>query len=111
MQKQRSRVCGKSVVANCAPELEKITERADGAEPYIKIHTFRKDSVFMLMISNSFTGKLTHGSDGLPLTAKRGGGHGIGLKNIQRVAKKYMGYVSVEQSGDEVTVGIMLQIL
>ena len=91
--------------------LNNCMESVNGAEPYIKIHTFQKDSVFMLMISNSFTGKLTHGSDGLPLTTKRGGGHGIGLKNIQRVAKKYMGYISVEQSGDEVTIGIMLQIL
>ena len=50
-------------------------------------------------------------AEGIPYTAKKNGEHGIGLKNMRRVAKKYMGDLSFEQNGDEVTVGIMLQIV
>lgn len=91
--------------------LNNCLESVNGKDPYIRIQAFRKNSVFMLIISNSFTGKLRiDPGDGLPHTVKQGAEHGIGLKNMRRVAKKYMGDLSFEQKGDEVTVGIMLQI-
>ena len=91
--------------------LNNCMESVNGEKPYIRIQAFRKNSVFMLIISNSFEGRLfTNPADGLPYTTKKGGGHGIGLKNMLRVAKKYMGDLSFEQNGNEVTVGIMLQI-
>lgn len=91
--------------------LNNCMESVNGENPYIRIQAFRKNSVFMLIISNSFEGKLfINPADGLPCTTKKGGGHGIGLKNMLRVAKKYMGDLSFEQNGNEVTVGIMLQV-
>ena len=91
--------------------LNNCMESVNGEKPYIRIQTFRKNSIFMLIISNSFEGRLlTNPADGLPYTTKKGGGHGIGLKNMLRVAKKYMGDLSFEQNGNEVTVGIMLQV-
>ncbi len=91
--------------------LNNCMESVNGTKPYIRIQAFRKNSIFMLIISNSFEGKiLVNPANGLPYTTKKGSGHGIGLKNIRRVAKKYMGDLSFEQNGNEVTVGIMLQI-
>lgn len=91
--------------------LNNCLESVNGENPYIKVQAFRKDSVFMLIISNSFTGRLRmDATEGLPFTTKKSGGHGIGLKNMRRVARKYMGDLSFEQGKDEVTVGIMLQI-
>lgn len=91
--------------------LNNCMESVNGEKPYIRIQAFLKNSVFMLIVSNSFEGKLlTNPADGLPYTTKKGGGHGIGLKNMLRVAKKYMGDLSFEQNGNEVTVGIMLQV-
>ena len=91
--------------------LNNCMESVNGKKPYIRIHAFRKNSIFMLIISNSFEGKISiNPADGLPYTTKKGSGHGIGLKNMLRVAKKYMGDLSFEQNGNEVTVGIMLQI-
>ncbi len=91
--------------------LNNCMESVNGENPYIRIQAFRKNSIFMLIISNSFEGKiLINPANGLPYTTKKGSGHGIGLKNIRRVAKKYMGDLSFEQNGNEVTVGIMLQI-
>lgn len=91
--------------------LNNCMESVNGEKPYIRIQAFLKNSVFMLIVSNSFEGKLlTNPADGLPYTTKKDGGHGIGLKNMLRVAKKYMGDLSFEQNGNEVTVGIMLQV-
>ena len=91
--------------------LNNCMESVNGEKPYIRIQAFRKNSVFMLIISNSFEGRLfTNPADGLPYTTKKGSGHGIGLKNMLRVAKKYMGDLSFEQNGNEVMVGIMLQV-
>ncbi len=91
--------------------LNNCMESVNGTGPYIKIQTFRKDSIFMLLINNSFEGRLMlDPADGFPHTTKKSGEHGIGLKNIRRVAKKYMGDLSFEQNGDEVTLGVMLQI-
>lgn len=91
--------------------LNNCMDAVNGENPYIKIQAFRKNSIFMLIISNSFAGRLLiNPADGLPYTTKKGGGHGIGLKNMLRVAKKYMGDLSFEQNRNEVTVGIMLQI-
>ena len=91
--------------------LNNCMESINGKNPYIRIQAFRKNSIFMLIISNSFEGRIPiNPADGLPYTTKKGDGHGIGLKNMQGVAKKYMGDLSFEQNGNEVTVGIMLQI-
>ena len=90
--------------------LNNCMESVNGENPYIRIQAFRKNSIFMLIISNSFEGKLPINPDGFPYTTKKSGGHGIGLKNMLRVAKKYMGDLSFEQNKNEVTVGIMLQI-
>jgi len=83
--------------------LNNCMESVNGKKPYIRIHAFRKNSIFMLIISNSFEGKIS-------IYHADGSGHGIGLKSMLRVAKKYMGDLSFEQNGNEVTVGIMLQI-
>ena len=91
--------------------LNNCMESINGKNPYIRIQAFRKNSIFMLIISNSFEGRIPiNPAGGLPYTTKKGDGHGIGLKNMQGVAKKYMGDLSFEQNGNEVTVGIMLQI-
>ena len=91
--------------------LNNCLESVNGEDPYIKVQAFRKNSVFVLITSNSFTGRLRmDAAEGLPFTTKKSGGHGIGLKNMRRVARKYMGDLSFEQDKDEVTVGIMLQI-
>lgn len=82
--------------------LNNCMESVNGEKPYIKVHAFRKNSIFMLIISNSFKGRLRiDPAEGIPYTAKKNGEHGIGLKNMRRVAKKYMGDLSFEQNGDE----------
>ena len=91
--------------------LNNCMESANGDKPYIRIYSFRQNRVYTLIIRNSFQGKLYIDLEsGLPFTTKKSGEHGIGLKNIRMVARKYMGDVSFEQRDGEVIVSIMLQI-
>ncbi len=97
-----------SVILNNA--LNNCLENVNGSNPYISISSFQQNSVFMIIIKNSFAGEINWDDNGLPKTTKSEKGHGIGLNNILRVAKLYMGDISFEQTDDEVILSIMLQI-
>lgn len=97
-----------SVIMNNA--LNNCMENVSGDDPYISISSFRKNSIFMITIKNSFGGHLNFGDSDLPETTKSGREHGMGLNNIRRVARMYMGDISLEQGNEEVILSIMMQI-
>lgn len=97
-----------SVIMNNA--LNNCMENVSGDDPYISIYSFRKNSIFMITIKNSFGGHLNFGDSDLPETTKSGRKHGMGLNNIRRVARMYMGDISLEQGNEEVILSIMMQI-
>ena len=81
-----------------------------GDDPYISISSFRKNSIFMITIKNRYEGELNYKDSDLPETTKSGKEHGIGLHNIRRVARMYLGDISLEQENQEVVLSIMLQV-
>ena len=97
-----------SVIMNNA--LNNCMENVSGDNPYISISSFRKNSIFMITIKNSFGGQLNFGDSDLPETTKFGKEHGMGLNNIRRVARMYMGDISLEQGNEEVILSIMMQV-
>ena len=97
-----------SVIMNNA--LNNCMENVSGDNPYISISSFRKNSIFMITIKNSFVGHLNFGDSDLPETTKSGREHGMGLNNIRRVARMYMGDISLEQGNEEVILSIMMQV-
>ena len=97
-----------SVIMNNA--LNNCMENVSGDDPYISISSFRKNSIFMITIKNSFGGQLNFGGSDLPETTKSGREHGMGLNNIRRVARMYMGDISLEQRNEEVILSIMMQV-
>lgn len=97
-----------SVIMNNA--LNNCMENVSGDDPYISISSFRKNSIFIITIKNSFGGQLNFGDSDLPETTKSGREHGIGLNNIRRVARMYMGDISLEQGNEEVILSIMMQV-
>ena len=46
---------------------------------------------------------------GLPVSKSPKVGHGIGMTNMQKLARKYNGDVTVKQSGSEVIVSVIMQ--
>lgn len=97
-----------SVIMNNA--LNNCMENVSGDDPYISISSFRKNSIFMITIKNSFGGQLNFGDSDLPETTKSGMEHGMGLNNIRRVARMYTGDISLEQGNEEVILSIMMQV-
>lgn len=97
-----------SVIMN--NDLNNCMENVSGDDPYISISSFRKNSIFMITIKNSFGGQLNFGDSDLPETTKSGREHGMGLNNIRRVARMYMGDISLEQGNEEVILSIMMQV-
>jgi len=98
-----------SVILNNA--LDNSLESVNGELPYIDISSYRKNNIFMIVISNSFQGKAEIDDDtGLPVSTKKGAGHGLGLENIRRVAQMYLGDIAFEQEEGKVILTVMLQL-
>ncbi|MCM1155214.1 MAG: GHKL domain-containing protein [Roseburia sp.] len=99
-----------SVILNNA--LENAFEAAAAtAAAYVSLQTCRKKNAYLIIVRNSYDGKLRLSAEGIPETTKDDRGlHGLGLKNIRSVVEKYFGTLAIEQSGNEVILTIMLMI-
>ncbi|MBR2214981.1 MAG: sensor histidine kinase [Selenomonadaceae bacterium] len=63
----------------------------------IEIRAYEKGSLFFIEAENDFVGDLALGDNGLPLTTKADKHwHGLGLDNIRRAARKYLGDIEIE---------------
>ena len=100
-----------SIILNNALQnaVENIEEE-EGA--HISIKSYRRNNAYMIEISNSFTGTLRWDVEcGLPITSKSSSdGHGYGLHNIQKVAKKYFGDIDIVLKDGEFMLSIMLML-
>lgn len=98
-----------SVILNNA--LDNSMEAVNGTSPYISISSYQKNNIFMILISNSFEGNIVIDDDTeLPVSTKKGIGHGLGLANVRRVAQMYLGEIAFEQEEGKATLTVMLQI-
>lgn len=70
--------------------------KAEG-EKQISLRSYVKGSLFFIEIENDFSGEIVIDEEsGLPVSSKGNGKlHGIGISNIQRCAKKYMGDIDI----------------
>ncbi len=70
--------------------------RAEG-EKQIRLRSYVKESLFFIEIENDFSGDIAMEKEsGLPVSSKGNGKlHGIGISNMQRCAKKYMGDIDI----------------
>lgn len=97
-----------SVILNNA--LQNALEYAEGDEKYVSVLSYRRDNAYMIEIGNSFHGSLQWDTQsGLPVTSKeKSNGHGYGLSNIRKVAKKYAGDIAVDLKDATFLLSILL---
>lgn len=64
----------------------------------VTLHSYMKGTLFFIEVKNDFDGAVTLDNEtGLPLTNKKDKHmHGVGLSNIRKCARKYMGEVDIE---------------
>ncbi|MCM1541767.1 MAG: ATP-binding protein [Blautia sp.] len=76
--------------------------KAEGTKQ-IKLHSYVKGSLFFIEVENDCSENVViEKESGLPVSSKENGKlHGIGISNIQRCAKKYMGDIDIVISDTE----------
>ncbi len=76
--------------------------KVDG-QKRMRLHSYVKGSLFFIEIENDFCGAVVMEEEsGLPVSSKKNKKlHGIGISNIQRCAKKYMGDIDIVISETE----------
>lgn len=83
---------------------------SDDLTPYIRVTSVTKKNFYLIEMVNSYEGILSIDSEtGLPVSKSPEVGHGIGMTNMQKLARKYNGDVTVKQSGYEVIVSVIMQ--
>ena len=95
--KQQIDVYDIGIVLNNA--LENAIEASGKAEgkKSISLRSYMKGNLFFIEVENDFCGELAiNGETGLPVSSKEDKRlHGLGIENIQRCAKKYMGDIDI----------------
>lgn len=78
----------------------------------VSIRSYRRNNAYMIEITNSFAGDLQWDPEsGLPATSKKDAqGHGYGLSNIRRVARKYAGDIAIDIKDGSFCLSVMLMM-
>lgn len=100
-----------SVILNNA--LRNALENSEKSkEPHIFVRSYRRKNAYMIEVCNSFTGNLQWDAENeLPITSKEKlDGHGYGLANIRKVARKYSGDIDIVLKNGEFWLSIMLML-
>ncbi len=91
------------VLNNALENAIEASSKLDGKKN-IRLRSYMKGNLFFIEVENDFSGELILNSEtGLPISSKEDKQlHGLGMENIQRCAKKYMGDidVSIRNMGD-----------
>ena len=100
-----------SVILNNA--LQNAVENTDGMkDAWLSIQSYHRNNAYMIEIGNSFTGTLQWNAESeLPITSKtKTDGHGYGLNNIRKVAKKYCGDIDIVLRDGKFLLSVMLMM-
>ncbi len=86
-----------NALENAIEACGRITCCDAAVEKQIKLHSYVKGSLFFIEVENDFTEEIIiEQGSGLPVSSKGNGKlHGLGLSNIQRCARKYMGDIDI----------------
>ena len=66
-------------------------------EPEVHLKSVLHTNVFIINIRNRMDKKYEMGEGGMPISEKKGEGHGYGIRNIRDVARKYKGDIEIRQ--------------
>lgn len=102
--KQQIDVYDIAIVLNNALENAIEASRKVEGKKYINLRSYMKGNLFFIEVENDFISEIIFDSEtGLPVSSKAEKQlHGLGMENIQRCAKKYMGGIdiTIHNTGD-----------
>lgn len=84
----------------------------DSENPYVVLSAYRKKNAYMIEVENCINKRVEIDDEtGLPETTKQDkDGHGFGLFNIRKVARKYYGDIDISQDENSFKLTVMLMI-
>jgi len=99
--KQQIDVYDIAIVLNNALENAIEASRKVEGKKYINLRSYMKGNLFFIEVENEFISEIIFDSEtGLPVSSKTEKQlHGLGMENIQRCAKKYMGGIDITIQG------------
>ena len=99
--KQQIDVYDIAIVLNNALENAIEASRNAPGKKYINLRSYMKGNLFFIEVENDFISEIIFDSEtGLPVSSKAEKQlHGLGMENIQRCAKKYMGDIDITIQG------------
>lgn len=99
--KQQIDVYDIAIVLNNALENAIEASRKVEGKKYINLRSYMKGNLFFIEVENEFMSEIIFDSEtGLPVSSKADKQlHGLGMENIQRCAKKYMGGIDITIQG------------
>lgn len=84
------------VLNNALENAIEASSKVEGGKS-ISLRSYMKGNLFFIEVENDFSGELVIDNEtGLPVSSKKDRQlHGVGMENIQRCAKKYMGDIDM----------------
>ena len=64
--------------------------------------------MFVISVSNSFNGKYTQIGHNQFVSNKKGKGHGLGLRHIERIVQRYGGHIQIVPTNTDFTATVFL---
>lgn len=96
------------VIGNCVENaIEACNKIIDERPKYIDIKAEIKGYNLLVKIKNSFNGQVLIEGNNLK-TTKKSDGHGIGVSNVRKIAKKYNGFFDIKYTDSEFEVYIIM---
>lgn len=104
------------VLNNLLDNAIEASEKVDREKRRISLALKRKEYFLLVEVENCFDGRpIWKDGEEIPETTKQSSlpeilmEHGVGLKNVQDVAERYLGYMDIKAEGDVFKVTVMLQ--
>ena len=97
-----------NLLDNAIEACEKVASR----ERFIDLTGKYKGNFMLITVENSYDGQVSQNADGSYRSTKSGdtaSEHGFGLKNVQEIAERYLGGVTIDHSDQTFRVTVMLQ--
>ena len=99
------------ILGNALDNAIEAAERVKESKIVIELSSKRKGKMLLLNIKNPHSGEeLKRDYNGLPISTKTKGTHGIGLYNIRRIALKYSGMIKISTTEREFILSVMLKL-